>query len=71
MESLPSKCFLGAPTSLDPDFMCIDYSPSLHAFLTEWMDLTKSNLELQWPLRGTLNLSKLVFLKIKLESYSS
>ena len=47
--------------------MLKNYGLSSDAFLTKWTNLTKDNLELQWPLWGTLDLPKLVFLWTKLE----
>ena len=42
-----------------------------HAFLTKWINLTTDNLALQWPLRETSDLPKLVFLRRKLEDCGS
>lgn len=39
--------------------------------LTKWTNLTKNNLKLQWPLWGTFDLPKLIFLRTKLEDHSS
>ena len=42
-----------------------------YAFLTKWTNLTKSNLEHQWPLWGTFEPLKLTFLKTELDSHGS
>ena len=41
--------------------------PSSCAFLTKWTDGTKGNLEYQWPLWETFEISNLNFLKTKLD----
>ena len=48
-----------------------NHSPSSRAFLTKWTELTKSNLEHQWPLWGTFEIPKLTFLKAELDNHSS
>ena len=50
---------------------CSFLFPLTCSFLTKWAEPTKSNPELSWPLQGTFNLPKLVFLKIKLENCGS
>lgn len=39
-------------------------------FLTKWIDLSKSNLECQWPLLRTFEILKLTFLKAELDNHS-
>ena len=48
-----------------------NYGPSSFAFLMTWTDLTKDNLELQWPLWRSFNLPKFVSLRTKLEDHNS
>lgn len=52
-------------------FMFKNCSTTSCAFLTKWIDLTKSTLEHQWPLWGIINLPKLTFLETKLDSHGS
>lgn len=40
-------------------------------YLTKWTDLSQSNLENQWPLWGTSEITKLDFLKTKLDNNST
>ena len=47
------------------DFVFKKHGAFSHAFLTKWIDLVKGNLEHQWPLWGTFEIPKLVFLKTK------
>lgn len=59
-----SKYFEGAPpTGALANFMFENQGYSSCAFLTKRTDLTKTNLECQWPLGGTFELPKLTFLK--------
>lgn len=48
-----------------------NYGPPSLAFLMKWTDLTKDNLELQWPLWRSFNLPKFVSLRTKLEDQNS
>lgn len=59
------------PSGIPASFMFKNYSPSSCTFLAKWTNLTKSNLQLQWPLWGTFNIPKLVFLRTKLEDHGS
>ena len=45
-----------------------NYCPSSGVFLTKWTNLTKGDLEYQWPLWGIFKIPKLIFLKTKLEN---
>ena len=42
----------GPPSGILASFIFKNYGPSSCAFLTIWINLTKDNLELQWPLWG-------------------
>lgn len=72
MGSQSSKHFKdGPPSSAPASFILKNTGPSSCAFLTKWTHLTKYNLELQWPLWGTFNFPKFVFLRTKLEDCGS
>ena len=58
-------------TGISADFMFKKQGPSSCAFLTKWTNLTKGNLEHQWPLWGTSEFPKLNFLKTELDYNSS
>ena len=58
-----SKYFVGTlPSGIWADFMFKNHSLSSYMFPTKWINLTKGNLEYQWPLRGTFKIPKLTFL---------
>ena len=72
MGSQSSKCSEGSPPSGNlASFMLKNYVLPTGSFLTKQAKQTKSNPELQWPLWGTFDLPKHVFLKIKLEDHGS
>lgn len=58
----------GLPPGTPASFMFKNYGPSSCEFLTNWTNLTKSNLGLQWLLWGAFDLPKLAFLRTKLEA---
>ena len=72
MRSKLSKYFEGThPIGTLADFMLKNLGPFSCAFLTKWIDLTKGNLEYQWPLWGTFEIPTFNFLKTELGYNSS
>ena len=43
------------------------YNPNSRACLSKWHNFTKADSDLQWPLRVTFDLNKIVHLKDTLE----
>ena len=68
MRSKLSKYFEGISTTETlANFMSKNCSSSSCAFLIKWTNLTKGNLEYQWPLLGAFEILKHNFLKTKLD----
>ena len=51
--------------------MSKNYGLRSYKYLQKWQNLTNNNLELQWPLWGTFQLDKIIYLRSALESKGS
>lgn len=59
------------PSGTPVYFMSTNYSLCSYKDLQEWQNLTKGNLELQWPLGRKCQLSKVTFLRSAFKSKGS
>lgn len=57
MESLRSKEWSMRPSGV---YTYFNYGPRSYKHLQKWQNLSKDNLELQWPLQGMSQLVKIV-----------
>ena len=70
LRSLKSIFYPTGKTSRkwDPYYPSVkSLDPSSYTIITKWINLTKGNLEEQWPLREIFEIPKLNFLKIYLD----
>ena len=65
-----SKYFQRPIAGTLPKFMFKNQGNASCTFLTKWIDLSKSNLEPQWPLWKTFEILTLIFLKTKSGNHS-
>lgn len=71
MESLSSKESSLPPSGIPVYFMCKNYGLQSYKCLQKWHNLTKNKLKLQWPLRKTFQVDKIIYLRNTLESKAS